>query len=688
MVLELLLFKGMKDYLKSKVSQNWIRALFLTAFLALAPLALLQAQEQESLNSEIQLLTIQSLKKNKSFKTLKPADQKLLQERFNAYLHSLKLNPKNPKQAAVLKATADRLLNSSTQFLICAPEDWVCLEKKPLLTPSAEWRQDTSDKLGEPIFAGDSPKVFGYFTTAWADIAQELNQYKQLPEKEYKAKRDEIINKVVKDMRGSRTTVAEILARKIKEDAEQGLFMSMYGIDDIEDSMKEVYEALIERSRSNKLTQAVVDVADEGAPNQFLRNYDVEIKKNEKGELQFTTQEISEKDLSFSYLTPADPARWFFGQAPWQKKLFEIGANYREQRKTFNVVHNELFTKDLQDKKTADIVWSMGLNKVTENDVLQAVRSGYQYDGTIQLIKEMNKTASSNETAPIHIEWPAKGIMHNKFMIMQNEKNQKFVWTGTTNIARTCMGNENNSNMAIYLQNNAIADAYLAEFKEMYSGGEHSEKDLVTGRFHTKKRPNTPRYFKFKNGAEVRLHFSPTDDGEHRAILPMLLSAKKNDIIRISMFGGSGLEYVRAIQKAVAQGAHVKIVMDRLTSSGNTMWAISEVANLLEKNPYNPLTTGSVEVRFSNWLGQNHHKTGTLQRAQGNTEYLIVGSQNWSEGGNDMNDENMLTFRMPGKNITIAARFNQEFDSKMWLLSETVKPSLSKANIASTENER
>ena len=618
-------------------------------------------------------VVFKNLSFNKSFRDLNPEAKKTIIYAFLSYLSHLKLDTSKATHIQQLEKTIDRLLNSSTQFLICNPEDWVCLEKKPLLTPSTIWRQDVANDLGKPIWAGHNFNVEAYFTTAWADVAFAVNNIKATNEIDRKKQRDFIINKVENDMRENRITVEKILANKIKENADQGLWMSLYGIDDIHHSMKNVYQAIISRKNENKLTKAVVDVADEGASNQFLRQYDVLVSQTVSGTNTFSIVPLADQTISFSYLPPADESYWFFGAAKWQKEVFELGQIYRANGKTLKNLHDELFTQSQQSKETEDLIWLMGLNKSTQGDVLKAVRSGYQYDSTIDLIKYMNEGAVSNEEAPFHIEWPAKGIMHNKFMIMQNSQNEKFVWTGTANIARTCMGNENNSNMSLFIKNNIIADSFLTEFNEMYLPIKQKEKDLATGAFHNKKRPNTKRYFKFTDGHEVRLHFSPTDDGEHRAIIPMLRSAKVGDIIRISMFGGSGLEYVRAIQHAVAKGAHVKIVMDNLTSSGNTMWAKSEIANLLDANPYVQKPMGSVEVRFSNWLDQNHHKTATLQRKKGRTEYLIVGSQNWSEGGNDMNDENMMTIRNKFNSIRVADQFNKEFDEKMWILSDPVK---------------
>ena len=461
--------------------------------------------------------------------------------------------------------------------------------------------------------------------------------------------------------------------------------MAIYGIDDIQGTMKHVYQDLADRKQSNKLTQAVVDIEDGGGANSFVREYDVMFTQDASGTALPKIIKLDDSALSYSYMPPADLNHWFFGSADWQKDVLAFGAKYPGKNKNALQIENEIFPKDQQTKESEDFVWLMGLNPVTRQDVVSAVRSTYQYDGTLSLVKMLNSNINSNNDALAHIEWPTKGIMHNKFMVMQNQTGDKFVWTGTTNVAQTCMGNESNANMAVYIKNNAIADTFLTEFQEMFNPIRQDRKDLLTGAFHNKKRPNTKRYFVFDDGSEVAVHFSPTDDGEHRSIIPTILSAQSGDTLRISMFGGSGIEFVRAIQKAVSNGAHVRIVMDKLTSSGPTMWPKSDVANLLEENPYKADAKGSVEVRYSGWMGLNHHKTATLQRKNGRTEFLIIGSQNWSEEGNDTNDENMITVRNKKATIQIADQFNKQFDEKMWVLADPISKADLTTSSARTE---
>lgn len=306
----------------------------------------------------------------------------------------------------------------------------------------------------------------------------------------------------------------------------------------------------------------------------------------------------------------------------------------------------------------------------------------FQYKDTVRLMHALNNGISDDEQAKGRIEWPnGSGIMHNKFFVFK-DSSKKSVWTGTANVADTCMGTERNTNVGVFIDNTAVAEAYEDEFEEMFAyreieGGEkvvnfEAGDKILAGRFHTQKSPNTKRYFKFSDGSELRLHFAPTDDGEHRALIPMLLSARKGDVIRVAMFGAGGQEFIRAFQYAVAKGADVRIVLDRLTGSQTAGWLRDSAGNLLDENPYDATPSGRLIVHRSTWKKQNHHKTATLTRrtsAGMRPEVLVIGSQNWSKKGNDVNDENMITLRRLTSAPPLSEEFNEHFDNRLFKVS-------------------
>lgn len=420
-----------------------------------------------------------------------------------------------------------------------------------------------------------------------------------------------------------RGKVSDQFALRINRDATKNLALAMYGIDDIHGSMSNVYQAIIDRSKNNTHVRAVVDV------------------------------------MGFER-----------GVSPW----------------VFNYVDQPQF----QDE------WLFGQSKKSESP--EAMRMTFQYDGTPSFIRELNTGITSQEESRVRLEWSTARIMHNKFAVMENDKGEKSVWTGTANISKNCMGVEANANMSVYIKNDHIADAFLDQFNLMFNFDKtievkskqvkaaSNEDPSLVGRFHRSKYPVNKRLFDFGDGTRLRVHFAPTDDAEHRSIIPMLLSAKNGDEIRISMFGGTGYELVRAMQYAVAKGANVRIAFDRRLGHGLTSWIRDSILNVNMTNPYINkfdnvgVTPGKISYRVSTWSGKNHYKAGTLTRKLANgkmrAEQIIVGSQNWSAGGNDYNDENLISIQNLKTDVKSAVLFNNEFDNRLWEKSkeEAYKP--------------
>ncbi|AZZ37661.1 hypothetical protein CIK05_12930 [Bdellovibrio sp. qaytius] len=577
-------------------------------------------------------------------------------DKIASYLVSIGLTPDKPN----FKFQLTRILNSSTQFLFCEDvEDWGCLEAKPTVAPKLKMRVETMDNLGAPVRAGDSLELEYFFTQGWFNNYKNKQETFVIPEK----------------------TVAKIMADKIRTEGEKKMFMAIYGIDDIQGTMSSVFNAIAEKVKAGVATYAVMDVSDEGQANGFPRDYNM--TKTADGHYALGDKKV---ELDWAYINPTDKENAAFAPPSWAEQYLTDVAELSKTMTKFDMrkyLLKDMFIKPpattkIYDLQAQDLTW-IALNKDLTNYKETLSRTSFQYANNLQLLRLVNSPFKTNEEARAHIEYPFTGIMHNKFIVFEKNDGSRSVWSGTTNVARTCMGDESNSNLAILIKNNAIANSFLAEFTEMHQGSNDSAskpKTLLTGAFHDKKRPNTFRYFTFTDGTEARVHFSPTDDGEHRVLLPLVYSAKSGDLLRISMFGGGGYEMVRAMQSAVARGVDIRIVFDNLTGAGANSWWKAKDGNLLEENPFAKNPTGSVEVRKNNWNGLNHHKTATLSRKQADgsfkTEVIVIGSQNWSQTGNDINDENMVTIRNKTTELDVMKAFNKEFDEKMWPSSSAV----------------
>ncbi|MBK7961496.1 MAG: hypothetical protein IPK04_10035 [Bdellovibrionales bacterium] len=525
---------------------------------------------------------------------------------INKYFSFLKLDPTSPTG----KVTFNRLLFSSTQFLVCADfEDWQCLESSPVLQPNQEYRREVEPGLGRKISVDAPFLIKPFFTKKFFTNGMTKVKAAQEP------------------LPGEHTLamdLGEIIDNGFRTKRWGSIDMALFGIDDLEKSMKPVWSAIV--SAQAKLTK--------------IRGV-------------FDIEKIHKTELKPIYVS---------------------------------------FRENIPEPYAFQNLFSM----IQISSGKKATIGKFEYKDSVTVIKTLNRGVTLEQESLARLEWPISPfIMHNKFFVFSDEdKKPVAVWTGTANVSRTCMGTEANANMSVYVTDPYIAKVFSDEFKEMYEDIPSSDKKpegkfsgidgpIVYGKFHTAKRPQTQRYFSYNDGTEVRVHFSPTDDGEHRAIIPTLLSARSGDEIRISMFASGGIEYVRAIQYAVAQGAHVKIVFDRLTNSGCTSWINNVVANIRDENPYVLQPTGTLDFKVSAWSGgKSHHKTGTLSRfIDGRVvpEVLIIGSQNWTAPGNDKNDENMLTIRNRNRNLApgglaVAGDFNKHFDEMLWKAAIPMPP--------------
>ena len=554
---------------------------------------------------------------------LTPQQLSYASSRIAKYLSFLMYNyPQSLVKQKVADKTLTRILQSSTQFILCNQiEDFGCIEKYAFLQPaSPEKIEDPQLALGQVVSVNQSLQD---------NIEWYFNKQIFTPESQYNPE----------------LGVARILEKKINavgsDQQKDAIYMALYGVDDIykteksPGSLNGIYTALT--SKINQGTP-VYGVFDQKGPNPK-----------------------AEKPLIMSYVKPPEDqfSRWVF--APLNAK--SLSSTYIR---------------------------------------LDQTNMDFQYNGGTQgLIAELSKNIKTDEEARGRLEWKNTGIMHNKFLVIKNNNNWG-VWTGTANISRTCIGTERNSNMSVFIKNEEIAKTYLDEFKEMYEFQTPTpeNKDLKPmtvglngknypyGRFHTAKRPNTKRYFFFtQDKTSARVYFSPTDDAEHRALLPMIHSARLGDKIIISMFGAAGIEYVRALQWAAARGVQISIIVDSPTACGPGSWAgKTGDATLIEKNPYEmftqkpalPIVMKKNDKNAGETWKQNHQKIGLLLRRITETdyqaEYLTFGSQNWSNSGNDLNDENLVILHNFESSLKIGEDFRDHFENFLWPKAQLVPP--------------
>ena len=217
-------------------------------------------------------------------------------------------------------------------------------------------------------------------------------------------------------------------------------------------------------------------------------------------------------------------------------------------------------------------------------------------------------------------------LMHNKFMIFDGKK----VLTGSMNFSRTGLSGFN-ANSIVIINSVHIAELYKKEFEEMLSG-----------KFHTNKQPSEYNKNIQLGTSIVSVYFSPQDKAISSEIVPLINKAEKYIYIPTFVLTHQGM--ADALINAKKRGVDVKIIIDGTSST-----------QLHTK--HHTLRTAGVPVKVENYAGKMHMKTMIID-----DKYTILGSMNFSNSGENRNDENMLLIE--DKNF---AEFYKDYFNYIWV---------------------
>ena len=236
------------------------------------------------------------------------------------------------------------------------------------------------------------------------------------------------------------------------------------------------------------------------------------------------------------------------------------------------------------------------------------------YPDTIKFTKLIPDNISDKNSAE------AKNTMHNKFYIFDGN----IVITGSANLSHTDMSGYN-SNSIIVINQPEVAKFYTDEFEQMYRG-----------KFHNEKTPKGDK--KFNN---VQVYFSPQDKGITNGILPLIKSAR--NYIYIPAFVITEKRITSELIRAKQRGVDVRVIADALNAS-------------TKHSKHKELRSAGILVKAENYAGKMHSKTMIID-----DEYLIIGSMNFSNSGENKNDENMIILKDSN-----AAKFYKTFFLYQW----------------------
>lgn len=197
-------------------------------------------------------------------------------------------------------------------------------------------------------------------------------------------------------------------------------------------------------------------------------------------------------------------------------------------------------------------------------------------------------------------------LMHNKFII----SDKKRLMTGSMNFSRTGFSGFNANNIVI-IDSPALSEYYIKEFDQMYSG-----------KFHTLKNPLDSTNTFTVGATKVSAYFSPQDKTVEKALVPLIENAQS--YIYLPVFVITHKKLTQALIDAKNRGVDVKIILDATSVRSN-------------HTTHEILREAGIPLKTENYAGKVHNKSMIID-----DKYVITGSMNFSNSGENRNDENCL----------------------------------------------
>lgn len=202
-------------------------------------------------------------------------------------------------------------------------------------------------------------------------------------------------------------------------------------------------------------------------------------------------------------------------------------------------------------------------------------------------------------------------LMHNKFIISDNQT----LLTGSMNFSATGLSGFNANNVAI-INSEPLAHYYTEEFERMFDG-----------KFHTlKEKSSSDNTFAVGN-SKLEVYFSPQDKTIENALVPLINNAQK--YIYMPVFVITHKKMTEALLNAKKRGVDVKIILDATSVRANhSVHAI--------------LRNSGIPLKTENYAGKIHNKSMIID-----DKYVVTGSMNFSNSGENKNDENCIVITNP-----------------------------------------
>lgn len=307
--------------------------------------------------------------------------------------------------------------------------------------------------------------------------------------------------------------------------------------------------------------------------------------------------------------------------------LTDLTTTLKPDNKCNSSVCHEVLNQINNSKSSIDIaLYGWDNNPSIYNSLIKAKARGVKirivYDTSTKsyypALNEFVKIANEKSTDTPKI------LMHNKFIIFDNSK----VITGSMNFSNTGFSGFN-TNCIFFINSSAIANIYQKEFEQM-----------LQGKFHTSKRKLETKTVVLGKSKVTPL-FSPKDKIVTSNIIPLINSAQK--YIYIPAFTITHDEFTNSLINAKKRGVDVKIIVDATNVYS-------------KKSKIKALRASNIPVKVENYAGKVHSKSIIID-----DKFIIAGSMNFTNSGENKNDENVLII----EDISLA-KYYKGFFEYLW----------------------
>ncbi len=251
------------------------------------------------------------------------------------------------------------------------------------------------------------------------------------------------------------------------------------------------------------------------------------------------------------------------------------------------------------------------------------------------------------------------GLMHHKFMIVDG----KTTVVSSANFTLSCIhgdilspASRGNANSMVVVKGAAVANLFEEEFLQMWGNGKR-------GNFGHSKTYRGPVSAKV-NGIKITVQFSPTSrryNWEETANGLMAQNlAKATKSINAALFVFSDQNISNMMEKRSNAGVKTGVLVERKFAFRDYS-ELLDMAGLAMLNPKctyeadnKPWNKPSAEIGVPSLNAGDvlHHKFGVVDN-----RIVIMGSENWSDAANYVNDETVMVIESPG----ISEQYTQEY---------------------------